>query len=150
VLFHGGRLQNASTATNLTCGCPLRTVPVMRAEGQPLATPAAAVLAPPANSAAPAARLNAASDPSPAIPSGPAVQVEAPFIFRAVQPKAPDVVQMAELHFSNGPPPELLKVAVTGPVRVTYYKAPRAKLAASNKPHGFFARLRGFFGNMFR
>ena len=150
VLFHGGRLQNASTAASLSCGCPLRTVPVMRAEGQPPPTAAAAVLAPP-NSGGPPSRVNTASDPAPALPSGTPVQVEAPFIFRATQPKAPDVVQMAELHFSNGPPPELLKVEVTGPARVTYYKAPRAKLAASNnKPHGFFARLRGFFGNMFR
>jgi hypothetical protein len=93
----------------------------------------------------------AASDPAPALPSSTPVQVEAPFIFRATQPKGPDVVQVAELHFNNDPPPELLKLPVTGPARVTYYNVPRTKLAASNnKPHGFFARLRGFFGNMFR
>ncbi|HKW24436.1 MAG TPA: AMIN domain-containing protein [Terriglobales bacterium] len=151
VLFHGGRLQNASTVANLNCGCPLRTVPVMRAEGQPPPATAAAVLAPP-NSGGPPSRANTAgSDPAPAIPSGTPVQVEAPFIFRATQPKAPDIYQVAELHFSSGPPPELLKVAVTGPARVTYYKAPRTKLTASNnKPRGFFARVRGFFGNMFR
>ena len=154
VLFHGGRLQSVSTVANLSCGCPLRTVPVMRAEGQPAtppAAPSAAVLTPP-TSAGPPARINtAANDPAPALPSGTPVQVEAPFIFRATQPKAPDVMQVAELRFSSGPPPELLKVAVTGPARVTYYKEPRGKLAASNnKPRGFFARLRGFFGNMFR
>jgi AMIN domain len=154
VLFHGGRLQSASTVANLSCGCPLRTVPVMRAQAQPASPPtepSAAVRAPP-NAAGTAPRENAAtSDPAPDLPSGAPVQVEAPFIFRATQPKAPDVVQVAELHFSSGPPPELLKLEVTGPARVTYYKASRTKLAASdNKPRGFFARLRGFFGNMFR
>jgi hypothetical protein len=153
VLFHGGRLQSVSTAANLSCGCPLRTVPVMRAESQPATpptAPAAAVLAPPNAGGPPAQANTAASDPVPALPSGTPVQVEAPFIFRATQPKAPDV-QVAELHFSSGPPPELLKLEVTGPARVTYYKAPRTKLAASNnKPRGFFARVRGFFGNMFR
>ena len=151
VLFRGGRLQNASTVANLACGCPLRTVPVMRAEGQPPPASTAAVLAPP-NSAGPPARANtAASDPAPALPGGTPVQVEAPFIFRATQPKAPDIYQVAELHFNSGPPPELLKLEVTGPARVTYYKAPRTKLTASNnKPRGFLARLRGFLGNMFR
>jgi hypothetical protein len=155
VLFHGGRLQSASATANLSCGCPLRTVPVMRAESQPACPPAAssaAVLAPPASAGPPARMTPAVSDPAPAQPSGTPVQVEAPFIFRATQPKGPDVFQVAELHFSNDPPPELLKLRVTGPARVTYYKTPRTNLAASNnnKPHGFFARLRGFFGNMFR
>ena len=150
VLFHGGRLQNASSAATLECGCPLRTVPVMRAETPPpppAETPAA-VLAPP-NSGPPAGRT-AINDPAPATPSGSPVQVEAPFIFRATQPKSPDIIQLAQLHFSNGPPPELLAVKVPGPARVTYYKAPRGKATASNKPHGFFARVRGFFGSMFR
>ena len=154
VLFHGGRLQSASATVNLSCGCPLRTVPVMRAESQPAAppaTPSAAVLAPPTSGGPPPRMNTPASDPAPAVPSGTPVQVEAPFIFRATQPKGPDVVQMAELHFNNDPPPELLKLQVTGPARVTYYKAPRIKLAASNnKPRGFFARVRGFFGNIFR
>ena len=150
VLFHGGRLQNASSAATLDCGCPLRTVPVMRAEmpAPPPAETPAAVLAPP-NSGPPAGRT-AINDPAPATPSGSPVQVEAPFIFRATQPKSPDIIQLAQLHFSNGPPPELLAVKVPGPARVTYYKAPRGKATASNKPHGFFARVRGFFGSMFR
>src|SRR5579864_2728265 len=149
VLFHSGRLQNASSAAGLNCGCPLRTIPVMRTETQPAATAPSGVLAPP-NSGAPAGRMNAANDPAPPEPGGPPVQVEAPFIFRATQPRAPDAVQVAQLHFINGPPPELLSFRLAGPARVTYYKAPRSKMTASNKPRGFFARLRGFFGGMFR
>jgi hypothetical protein len=149
VLFHSGRLQNASSAAGLNCGCPLRTIPIMRTETQPAATAPSAVLAPP-NSGAPAGRMNAANDPAPPEPGGPPVQVEAPFIFRATQPRAPDALQVAQLHFINGPPPELLSFRLAGPARVTYYKAPRSKMTASNKPRGFFARLRGFFGGMFR
>jgi len=149
VFFRAGRLQNASSAAGLSCGCPLRTIPVMRTETQPPSASPSAVLAPP-NSGAPAGHMNAANDPAPAEPSGPPVQVEAPFIFRATQPRAPDAVQVAQLHFINGPPPELLSFKLAGPARVTYYKAPRSKMTASNKPRGFFARVRGFFGNMFR
>lgn len=78
------------------------------------------------------------------------MQVEAPFVFRATQPQPVDFVQVAQLHLSNGPPPELLALNLEGPARVTYYKAERGKVAANNKPHGFFSRLRGFFGSMFR
>jgi hypothetical protein len=151
VLFHGGRLQNASTTANLSCGCPLRTVPVMRAETQPPASSPSAVMAPP-NSGMPPAGRSAAPDPAPTPPpSETPVQVEAPFVFRATQPKPLDMVQVAQLHLSNGPPPELLALNVDGPARVTYYKLDRGKVAAAgNKPRGFFSRLRGFFGSMFR
>ena len=149
VLFHSGRLQNASSAAGLNCGCPLRTIPVMRTETQPAAAAPSAALAPP-NSGTPPGRINAANDPAPPEPSGPPVQVEAPFIFRATQPRAPDAAQVAQLHFINGPPPELLRFRLAGPARITHYKAPRSKMTASDKPRGFFARLRGFLGSMFR
>lgn len=157
VLFHGGRLQNVSSAANLSCGCPLRTIPVLRAEAQPPqpapppASASAAVLAPP-TSAAPPRPSSPVNDPAPAPPpSGTPVQVEAPFVFRATQP-SPDVMQMARLHFANGPPPDLLAINVTGPTHITRSKADRSKvnLAADNKPRGFFGRLRGFFSSMFR
>jgi hypothetical protein len=84
-------------------------------------------------------------------PSETPVQVEAPFVFRATQPKPVDVIQVAQLHLSNGPMPELLALNVDGRARVTYYKLDRGKVsAANNKPRGFFSRLRGFFGSMFR
>src|SRR6185437_1585675 len=82
VFFRARRLQNASSAAGLSCGCPLRTMPVMRTQTQPPAASPSAVLAPP-NSGAPAGHMNAANDPAPAEPSGPPVQVEAPFVFRA-------------------------------------------------------------------
>jgi hypothetical protein len=153
VFFHGGRLQNASSAANLNCGCPLRTVPIMRAEEQPRASPPSAVLTPGATGTPPQPpKIAADPAPTPASspPSGTPVQVEAPFIFRAVQPRAPDAVQVAALHFANGSAPDLLRVGVHGPARVTYYKLPHGKVAANQRPHGFFARLRGFFGSVFR
>ncbi|MGE5204041.1 MAG: hypothetical protein ACM3PW_00385, partial [Chlamydiota bacterium] len=151
VLFHGGRLQNASTTANLSCGCPLRTVPVMRAETQSPAAPSSDEVATPGQGMPPARRSTL---PDPALtppPTETPVQVEAPFVFRATQPKPVDVVQVAQLHLNNGPLPELLAVNVDGPARVTYYKLDRGKVtAAHDKPRGFFSRLRGFFGSMFR
>jgi len=154
VLFHGGRLQNASSAANLSCGCPLRTIPVMRAEAQPPAaspSTASAVLAPP-KSGAPSQRTAPVNDPASAEPSGTPVQVEAPFVFRASAPSPPDTFQMAQLHFTNGPPPDLLAVTVSGPTHVTSSKLERhnIKVTANQRPRGFFGRLRGFFGSMFR
>ena len=149
VLFHNGRLQNASSTANLDCGCPLRTVPVMRTEAQPPAESASAML-PPATRDPPLSRSNAAADPAPAVPSGAAVQVEAPFVYRANQPKGPDAFQVAELHFANGPRPDLLSTEMRGPTRISYSDLGRGKLSNSNPPHGFFARLGRFFGRMFR
>jgi hypothetical protein len=149
VLLHNGRLQNANSRANLDCGCPLRTVPVMRAEAQPPAASAAAML-PPATRDPPLSGSNATADPAPAVPSGAAVQVEAPFVFRANQPKGPDAVQVADLHFANGPRPELLSSEMRGPMRISSYKINRAKISNSDKPQGFLARLRGFFGRVFR
>ena len=155
VLFHGGRLQNASAAANLSCGCPLRTIPVMRAQAQPSAVrPAAgaasAVLAPP-TPAVPPSRGTAADDPPPPETSGAPVQVEAPFVFRA-QPSAPDVFQVAQLRLTNGPPPDLLAATISGPAHVTYSKLAKSKvnMAVNQKPRGFLGRLRGFFGSIFR
>jgi hypothetical protein len=149
VFFHGGRLQNASSAANLSCGCPLRTVPVMRTEAQPAASAPSAMLAPvPAPSAQ--SRARADNDPAPPPAAESPVQVEAPFIFRASQPRAPDAAQVAQLHFSNGPRPDLLGFRMTGPTRISYYKVPHSKVRSDARSHGFFARLRGFFGGMFR
>jgi hypothetical protein len=148
VLFHGGRLRNASSAANVNCGCPIRTVPVMSAESQPPAVGSSTAAAAPADAAAPA-KIPPANDPAPTVPSGPPVQVEAPFIFRATQSNSPNALQVAQLHFSNAPPPELLTLDVTGPARVTYYKLGRSKMSG-NKPQGFFGRLKGFFGSVFR
>jgi hypothetical protein len=153
VLFHGGRLQNASSAANLNCGCPLRTIPVMRAATPPpvpAAGPSSAVLAPP-STPPPSTRSNQLNDPLPTAASSAPVQVEAPFVFRATQPNAPDVLQLAQLHFSNGPPPDLLTLHVSGATHITSSKVVRGKtnIAINQKPRGFFGRLRSFFGSVF-
>lgn len=149
VLFHNGRLQNASSTGNLDCGCPLRTVPVMRTEAQPPAESASAKL-PPATRDPPLSRGSAAADPAPAVPSRAAVQVEAPFVFRANQAKGPDTVQVAELRFANGPRPELLSTEMSGPMQISSYNPQPGKRSNSGEQHGFFARVGRFLGRMFR
>ncbi|HEU5335316.1 MAG TPA: AMIN domain-containing protein [Terriglobales bacterium] len=149
VLFHNGRLQNASSTSNLDCGCPLRTVPVMRTEAQPPAESASAKL-PPATRDPPPARRIADVDPAPAVPSGAAVEVEAPFVFRANRPKGPDTVEVAELHFANGPRPELLSTDVSGPTRISTYNPKPGKLSHRSQPPGFLTRVGRFIGRMFR
>lgn len=153
MLFRAGRLQNISSAGNLSCGCPLRTIPVMRAATPPPAPAgsSSAVLAAP-SIPPPSARSTQLNDPAPATPSGTPVQVEAPFVFRASQPNPPNAMQLAELHFSNGPPPDLLTFQVSGATHITSSKVARSKtkLADNQKPRGFFGRLRSFLGSMFR
>ena len=149
VLFHNGRLQNASSTANLDCGCPLRTVPVMRTEAQPPAESASAKL-PAATRDPPPGRRNAAADPAPAVPSGAAVEVEAPFVFRAHQPKGPEAVQVAELHFANGPRPELLSTELSGPLRISSYNPEHRKVSQGDRRPGFLARVGRFFGRIFR
>ena len=78
------------------------------------------------------------------------VQVDAPFVFRATDPVLPAAPAVAHLRLVGGrPPTQLLNADAEPPSSVTNYNQ-QTQQAKTKTSRGFFAKLRGFFGAMFR
>ncbi len=142
VLFRNGSVKNATTMVPPDCGCPppART---LLAETTPAPAPHREPPSPslPANSVPPL--------PAPS-PDEVHVQVDAPFVFRAIEPAIvppPPVVATLQL---QALPPLLVQLPPVQPpppaveARVT---PPAAKPAPKR---GFFGRVRSFFAAIFR
>jgi hypothetical protein len=151
--FRSGRLQNASSVSPIACGCPVQMVPVMRAEEStpatsvkphaPAETDLIAQAAPQGTAAAVTNRVPASSG------RDLHVQVDAPFVFRATQPKVPAAPSVAHLRLLPRLTPEQLEVAPLAPTKIRYYRLQAGKI---DKPErrGFFSRLGGVFSAIFR
>src|SRR5581483_4533226 len=141
VVFTAGRLRNVSSVMPQGCGCPPIMVPVTRAQAPAVNTsPVASPTATPS-----------VTSPPPPVKTGEAhVQVDAPFVFRATDPVLPAAPVVAHLRLVGGrPPTQLLNADAEPPPPVTNYNQ-QAQPAKTKSSRGFLAKLRGFFGAMFR
>ncbi len=161
-VFGTGRVKNASATAPPGCGCPRPVVPVLRASTPPPALSAEpAQAAPPAaaptpSSSAPLANVNgdpAEAPPAPLTrkvnPNELHVQVEAPFVFRASDAQAPPPPLVAHLRLASSPPAALRATVVEPPALVQFYRVAPPR-QSRNERRGFFGKLRGFFGGIFR
>jgi hypothetical protein len=169
VVFHSGRLNLPDTAVPRECGCPPPAIPVMRAsapsmpaisdadlpasmrlaqpgdEGKPV--PPSGSLAglqssPPLRVSLPVAPTETATLPE-SQPNQVHMQVDAPLIFRASDPPPPrspstGKVERLPVARSSRPAPPLTTVP------------PPPESQPKLKQHGFFGKIKSFFGGVFR
>jgi hypothetical protein len=162
VSFVGGKLS-ATAALASDCGCP-PAAPTMIAKAQPSPAPAAPVEAPPLQPGerVPVANPSDATAPLPADRPGQVhVQVDAPFVYSAKgDPNALKPYSVARVQFSNLPnvffaqeqvDPIVLKES-TVEVSANHGPPAEVKPVAEKKKEkkGFFGRVKGFFGSIFR
>jgi hypothetical protein len=155
VVFHSGRLTSVSADIPVACGCPLPSIPVMRASAASPASdrpmPASINLAE-SSTAKSGSTQNPASvrmfggpETAPLPPSKPNdvhVEVEAPFVFRADDPApAPRLT----------PPPAPVEQAALLPVRSRPALPQTAALPELIPPprRHFLGRVRNFFTTLF-
>jgi len=172
VLFHNGHIEQAQANVPLDCGCPRPREPVMLAalpRPQPISDaslPSNAHLstsnqsAPPPNQPAP--RPDTAQSPvqfssgretaplPPAKPGETHIQVEAPFVFRATDPlpgqqaeNSPTASVTPNPPLSPAAGPDAASPALNGP------PAQSTSASQSHQHHGFFGKVKGFFGGIF-
>ena len=159
VYFAGGKVANASIEEE-ACGCPVAPAGIERAQ---MEKPSSAVTAekttPPVNSAPPPAPPNNVdsaalgemygSETRPVPPTTPGevqVQVDAPFVFRAVD-AGPSTATVAALRLEQVPKLPEPEIVPPQPTAIAQAAAPAA---TKKQRKGFFGRLRGFFVSMFR
>ncbi len=147
--FPEGKLAGR-TALNHSCGCPA-PVPAMQTTAQPVAPP-------PSDDGRAAQHVLVADDftPSPPAeqPGQTHVEVETPFVFSA------QTAAVARLEFSSLPnvffvqeeaDPVVLSVKPPEPpAREVKPDPPAAPKNDKNEKKGFMARIKGFFGSIFR
>lgn len=178
VSFSGGKL-NAPARLSGDCGCPPATPPIIAAvkppaaattptpEARPSAVPAKPAPTPgPVDTAAKSSSAGTPAHPDPTTPMPSArpgqvqVEVEAPFIYSA---RAADVkpYAVAKVSFSSLPntffPQEVADPVVLSPqpepsatVQPLAEAKPQQPTPAKKKGKGFFGRVKGFFGSIFR
>lgn len=165
VVFRSGRLSLLDTTMPGSCGCARPPVPVLRTSVLPVSDPdlpAAFSLAHPTDGRKPASHPGSAPASSPADnspseitlslvtpvttappathPSDVHVQVEAPLVFRADTPRSASTIESRHLPMTNSRPPEAVKMAALPP--------PATQTKPRNR--GFFGKIKGFFGALFR
>ena len=136
VVFHGGQISQRSTATPPNCGCPEAPIPELLASASAR------------SGAATRTQLDANSSATQPLPDPDKVhiKVDAPFVFRATDPKVPSapVLEMARLSLASFQRPEPLEVMVLPPSPVPLI------IAAKPRNSGFFGKIKGFFSAIFR
>lgn len=165
VVFRSGRLSLLDTTMPENCGCPRPPVPILRTSVLPVSDPdlpATVRLAQPTDVTKPAGHPgsitpsstndNSASEITLSIvtpettglpPTRSAdvhVEVEAPLVFRADSLQPASTIESRRLPMRYSRPPEPIKMAVLPPP------------ANQTKPRGrgFFGKMKGFFGALFR
>ncbi|HEV2686944.1 MAG TPA: AMIN domain-containing protein, partial [Bryobacteraceae bacterium] len=171
VVFHSGRLNLPDTAVPRGCGCPPPAIPVMRASAPSMPVisdadlPASVRLAQPGDAvkpvpppvsvsglqsgAPPTSRLTLPVAPTKTAslpesqPSEIHIQVDAPLIFRASDPQAPQPASTGKV--------ERLPVAGSSrPAPLLSTVPPPPEAQPKLKQHGFFRKIKNFFGGVFR
>jgi hypothetical protein len=142
VLFHGGSIKAAENSTPPDCGCPPPPVkPQTETSGQA-----------PSPAGSPSAKPEPwpVTAPPPAAPVGEVhVSVDAPFVFRGIDPSAPPSPVVARLRLQTLPPLFFGALPVAPP---TPPPEPEAKREPGGKPapkKGFFGRLGSLFAALF-
>jgi hypothetical protein len=128
VVFHGGQIAQRSTVAPSNCGCPEEVIPELMAATRRPETEA----------------NTTASSPVPD-PDKVHIKVDAPFVFRATDPKvpsAPNLEEIARLSLVSYQLPEPLEVTVLPPVSQMIAEKPQNA--------GFFGKIKGFFSAIFR
>jgi len=160
IVFHSGRLNLIDTAVPPSCGCPPPIIPVLRASAAlapvishaklPSSLSIPTQSAQPGDSMKPAPAGASAPETAALPPSKPNdvhVQVEAPFVFRATDPRASG---------DDAPVPMAAPVREAALLKVRYLP-PTATFDAEVLPppqgkparHGVFGKIRGFFVAIF-
>jgi len=165
VAFRSGRLSLLDTTIPASCGCARPPVPVLRTSVLPVSDPdlpASLSLSDPTHGTKPARRPGSGASSSPTgnspseitlslvtpvttalpatHPSDVHVQVEAPLVFRADTSRPASTIESRHLPMTNSRHPEALKMAALPP--------PATQTKPRNR--GFFGKIRGFFGALFR
>jgi hypothetical protein len=160
VVFHSGQIDKIDTDVPLECGCPPPPPPVLRTSAPPMQPipdanlPAKVSVG--AGSAAgslekaSAAEMPAASGPTAPLPPSQAnevhVQVEAPLVFnakdRAAAKSAPAQPAPADVPVDQSAERQVHLDAVI--------QSPPPNIPSKQEHHGFFHRVKGFFGAIFR
>jgi len=164
VVFRGGTLKQIDTALPEDCGCPAPSPNVLRTATAPAASPAIAqpadkkpegVLIPAAPAALPGqaevAENTSETAPLPAShPNDVHVQVDAPFVFRANDPRPAQPPVQAEIaalppaSYARREPVEIM--VLPPPQQLPAIPAAQAKAAHP----GFFGKVKHFFAGIFR
>ncbi len=165
VVFRSGRLSLLDTTMPASCGCARPPVPVLRTSVLPVSDPdlpARLSLAHPTDGTKPARRPGSGASSSPSDnspseitlslvtpvttappathPSDVHVQVEAPLVFRADTSRPASTLESRHLPMTNSRQPETIKMAALPP--------PANQTKPRNR--GFFGKIKGFFGALFR
>ena len=149
VMFERGKVANMFHVL-ADCGCP-PPAPVKRAEALELPKLADLKPSPPPPSLSIPVEQPPVTAPLPATTAQDVhVEVDAPFVFSALDPEPSPVERIAELKFSSAPP---FALNPRPPQEVAVRPASRVIAAtpgeAPPKKKGFFGKIRSFFGAVF-
>jgi hypothetical protein len=154
VVFRSGRLSLLDTTMPESCGCARPPVPVLRTSvipvsdpdlpTKPSGRPGSVAASTPADNSPSEIKLSLVTPVTTALPathpSDVHVQVEAPLVFRADTPRPASAIESRHLPMTNSRPPEAVKMAALPP--------PATQTKPRNR--GFFGKIKGFFGALFR
>ena len=165
VVIRSGRLSLLDTTMPGSCGCARPPVPVLRTSVLPVSDPdlpASFSLAHPTDETKPSGHLGSAPASSPGDnspseitfslvtpvttalptthPSDVHVQVEAPLVFRADTSRPAPAIESRHLATTHSRQPDAIKMAALPP--------PANQTKPRNR--GFFGKIKGFFGALFR
>jgi len=127
VVFHGGQIAQRSTVAPSNCGCPEEVIPELMAARRPQAG------------------TNTLSTPTLPDPDKVHVKVDAPFVFRATDPKPPSAPNLEEVARLS-----LVSYQLAEPLEVTVLPPDPPMIAEKPKNAGFFGKIKGFFSAIFR
>ncbi len=153
VMFERGKVANMFHVV-AECGCPAPS-PVKRAEALEMPKLADLKPTPPPPSLSIPVEQSAAPVPAPSPPATAQdvhVEVDAPFVFSALDPEPSPVERIAELKFSSAPP---FALNPRPPQEVSVRPASRVSTSAAGEAtpkqkRGFFGKIGSFFHSVFR
>jgi len=174
VVFRGGQIAKSDAEVPIDCGCPESSVPILRADSgpPPISQPATSQRAansspsqpgeqaqvilpsgPAANAAPPFPEEARLSDPPPvsakAQPTQMQIDIEAPLVFRASDPRPAPTREVQQLPALSARPAPM-RIVVLPPGKPSKAASALARPGSNpNQPRGFFGHIRHFFSRIF-